>query len=104
MFLCSKVDQEEAYLLVTHFGRMAFFMEENVPFDPMHVGLLGTVGIVFQAQLFPDQVEEFFFLAPPREAVREVVWVFQGGLPGPGEYAPLPPALLLVHGQKTSSP
>ena len=38
---------------------MTLFVEKDVTLDPMYVGFLGTVGIMFQAQLFADLVEEF---------------------------------------------
>jgi hypothetical protein len=38
---------------------MTLVMEKNVAFNPVEVGFLCTVGIMFQAKLFTNLVEEF---------------------------------------------
>ena len=45
-----------------HFFGVAFVVEEDEAFDPVHVGLLGAIGVVLGADGFAHLVEEFFFL------------------------------------------
>ncbi len=42
-----------------HVFGVAFVMEEDVAFNPVFVGLLGAVGVVFGANGVGDLVEEF---------------------------------------------
>lgn len=43
-----------------HFCRVAFVMEEDETAHPVHTGLFGAVGVMFEAQDFAELVEEFF--------------------------------------------
>jgi len=42
-----------------HVFGVAFALEDDVAFDPVFVGLLGAVGVVFEADGIGDLVEEF---------------------------------------------
>jgi hypothetical protein len=41
---------------------MPFFKEEDIAFDPVFVGLFGTIGIVLEAKSVADLIEYFFAL------------------------------------------
>ena len=41
--------QERSHFGSAHFGRLADIVKEDVAFDPVDVGLLGTDGVVFEA-------------------------------------------------------
>lgn len=45
-----------------HLGRMAFVLKEDETRDPVHVSLLGAVGIVFGAYSVAHLIEEFLSL------------------------------------------
>lgn len=55
-----KVDEEGVYFRRAHFEGMAFFVEEDIPANPVHVGFFGAVGVVFGAQGIAHSVEDFF--------------------------------------------
>jgi hypothetical protein len=40
-----------------HFPRMTFAMEENKAFDPLHVSVLGSNGIMFDSDHFSDLIQ-----------------------------------------------
>ncbi len=48
MSFLSQVGKEGANLGSAHLGRMAFVMKEDNPPHPIHIGLFGAVGILFQ--------------------------------------------------------
>jgi hypothetical protein len=54
-----EVDEKAADLIRPHVGGVALVVEEDVALDPVNVGLFGVLGVVFDAQLIADLVEEF---------------------------------------------
>ena len=48
------------HLGAAHVLGMALAVEQNVARDPIHVGLLGAIGLVFEPQHITNLVEEFF--------------------------------------------
>ena len=57
-----EVGDEGANFDFAHVFGVAFFMEEDVAFDPVCVGLLGAVGVMFGAEGVADLFHEFFSL------------------------------------------
>ena len=45
-----------------HFTRVALVVEEDIAFDPFFIGLLGAIGIVFEANGIANLLEDFLAL------------------------------------------
>jgi len=54
VFLDRQVGEKGFDLGIAHFGRVAHAVEVDVAFDPADVGLLGAIGIVFEADGIPS--------------------------------------------------
>jgi len=54
-----QVSEEGADLWGAHLSRMAFIVEQDETPHPIHIGLLGAVRIMFEAQFFAQLVEKF---------------------------------------------
>ena len=53
-------DQEPFDFRSSHVLRVLFAMKQNIPSDPVSVGLLGTNGIVFTPDGIPDRVGQLW--------------------------------------------
>jgi len=49
--------QKSLYFWFTHFSGMAFGMEKDVSFGPLHIRLFGSQAVMLQAQTIPNLVE-----------------------------------------------
>jgi hypothetical protein len=59
IFVDSQVGEEGFDFLGAHFLGVAFAVEEDKAADPIHIGLLGAVGIMLEAQHLAYSVQEF---------------------------------------------
>ena len=55
-----EVGDELVDLWDTHFSRVSFVVKEDVFANPLDVGLFGAVRVLFEANIIPKLVEEFF--------------------------------------------
>jgi hypothetical protein len=53
------VGEERLHLGAAHVLRMALGVEQDEARDPIHIGLLGAVGIVLEAQRVANLIEQF---------------------------------------------
>jgi len=58
--LVGKVGNVGLNFFGAHILWMALLVEEDVAFDPIHIGLFGTIRVMFCADGFADLVEQFF--------------------------------------------
>lgn len=56
----SEVGQEGLDFWGTHIGGMAFVVEEDEAAHPVHVGLFGAVGVVFESEDLAELIQKFF--------------------------------------------
>lgn len=63
VFFHSEVGQEGLDFWGAHLNRVALVMEEDEAVHPVHVGLFGAVGAMFESQNFAELVRGFFPLA-----------------------------------------
>jgi len=59
MVLIGRIDEVGLQLFSAHAFGMAFVMEEDETLDPVQVGLVGAIGVMFSAQGGTDQIHKF---------------------------------------------